>query len=153
MTLQDSTYVSTRCISSHFFPTLPIHPFDPDEEEAAFGTEEAFAGIDRVSCGDALAEVQSSCPDRSDGLESESFDLRRRVEFGDLGEFTLAASAKTSALFFTLMIVCELASSSWMESSSENDDSKEDAEDCDSRWLCVDVDADEVVPVDAELKL
>lgn len=126
----DFVNVSPRWISSHFFPTLvlmlSIHPADAGDR----GDLPIFWDV-------------GPSADLGEGLESESFDLRRRCAFGNFGEEMSSASARIG---FPSSVHDESSSTG---SSCVSADINDEADDCDSLWLA-DV---EVEDVETELML
>lgn len=101
-------------------PTLPIHP-------AEFGDKGDLPVVGEVNTPEVATTPVSTCVEDLDGLESESFDLRRRLAFGDKGEPICTASARAPCLASAMI------GSSSTGSSSDNADVSEEAEDWDSR--------------------
>lgn len=125
----DITYVSPRWISSHFFPTLvptlPIHP-------AVFGDRGDLTLVGDSERLVVEATPMSTCTeDLCSGLDSESFDLRRRLALADRGEMICTASA--IALGFPSEDIGMVAvGSSSTGSSKDNVDMRDEAEDWES---------------------
>jgi len=136
-------------MSSHFLPTLPIHPELSDRDAAAFDDNDVLC-VRLCRLTDEEGSVEGTAAD-DDGRDSASLDRRRKLEFGDRGEFSWIASARTSGLSSETGEGYELPYLSSTGSSSESEDSSDEAEDCDSRWLGVE--ADEVAVVETELML
>ena len=105
---------------------------------------------DAGDIGDLLVlwyiKLSACTADLGEGLDSASFDLRRRLAFGDFGEVMSTASASTG---FPSSTASSVDDSSSAGSSSVRADMRDEADDCDSLWLA-DV---EVEDVDTELVL